>query len=194
MSTLSQFGIPGVGNGILMPKLKNRWRITFQGIGAGAGGNSGDMSMQAKTVTRPSLSFEQIKLDRYNSTAYVAGKHEWEPCNLVIEDDITGKATKILQNQLEAQQKLIGADGPWLATAATASAYKFGTKLDLLDGNESVVEQWLLEGCFVVSADYGDMDYSASDAMTISMQIRFDHARQVIDQLGLGTAIGGNIL
>ena len=29
MSTVSQMGIPGVGNGIFMPKLKNRWRVTF---------------------------------------------------------------------------------------------------------------------------------------------------------------------
>lgn len=193
MATLSQVGIPGVGNGILMPKLKNRWRVTFQGIGAGAGGNSADLSMQAITVTRPNLTFEQIKLDRYNSTAYIAGKHEWEPCNLVVQDDITGKASGIIRNQLEAQQKLIGADGAWLATAATASAYKFGMKLDLLDGNEQVVEQWLLEGCFIAGSDFGDLDYGASEAVTITMQIRFDHARQVLEQLGLGTAIGGTL-
>lgn len=193
MATLSQVGIPGVGNGILMPKLKNRWRVTFQGIGASAGGNSADMSMQAITITRPNLTFEQIKLDRYNSTAYVAGKHEWEPCNLVLQDDITGKASAVVQNQLEAQQKLIGADGPWLATAATASAYKFGTKLDLLDGNETVVEQWLLEGCFIAGSDFGELDYGASEAVTISLQIRFDHARQVLSGAGFGTAIGGTL-
>lgn len=193
MATLSQVGIPGVGFGILMPKLKNRWRVTFQGIGANAGGNSSDLSMQAITVTRPNLSFEQIKLDRYNSTAYVAGKHEWEPCNLVVQDDITGLATAIIQAQLEAQQLLIGADGPWLATAATASAYKFGIKLDLLDGNELIVEQWLLEGCWLANSDFGELDYSASEAVTISLQVRFDHARQIIVQAGLGTAIGGTL-
>ena len=192
MATLSQVGIPGVGNGILMPKLKNRWRVTFQGIGAGAGGTSADLSMQAITVTRPNLTFEQIKLDRYNSTAYIAGKHEWEPCALVVQDDITGKASMIVQNQLESQQKLIGADGPWLAAASSASAYKFGTKLDLLDGNETVVEQWLLEGCFIAGSDFGELDYGASEAVTISLQIRFDHARQVLSGTG-GTAIGGTL-
>jgi hypothetical protein len=194
MATLSQVGIPGVGNGILMPKLKNRWRVTFQGIGAAAAaGNSVDLSMQATTITRPNLTHEQIKIDRYNSSVYIAGKHEWEPCNFVIQDDITGKASIIIQNQLEAQQKLIGADGPWLATAATASAYKFGCKLDLLDGNEQVVEQWLMEGCWIANTDYGDLDYSVSEAVTISLQIRYDHARQVLNQLNLGTAIGGNL-
>lgn len=193
MATLSQVGIPGVGFGILMPKLKNKWRVTFQGIGANAGGFSSDLSMQAVTVTRPNLTFEQVKLDRYNATAYVAGKHEWEPCNLVIQDDITGLATAVVQAQLETQQLLIGASGPYLASAATASAYKFGTKIDLLDGNDGVVEEWLLEGCWIAGSDFGELDYGASEAVTISLQIRFDHARQVILQNGLGTAIGGTL-
>lgn len=192
MATLSQVGIPGVGFGILMPKLKNKWRVTFSGIGDGSGAST-DLSMQAVTVTRPNLTFEQVKLDRYNSTAYVAGKHEWEPMNLVVQDDITGLATSIIQSQLEMQQLLIGASGPWLATAATASAYKFGIKLDQLDGNETVVEQWLVEGCWIAGSDYGELDYAASEVVTISLQIRFDHARQVIDQNSLGTAIGGTL-
>ena len=33
MATINQFGIPGVGSGILQPKLKNRWRVTFVGMG-----------------------------------------------------------------------------------------------------------------------------------------------------------------
>lgn len=193
MATLSQVGIPGVGNGILMPKLKNRWRVTFQNIGAGQNGNSSDLSMQAITVTRPNLSFEEVKLDRYNSSAYVAGKHTWEAMSLTVQDDVNGKASHIIQNQLEAQQKLIGADGPWLNAASSASAYKFGVKLDLLDGNEQVTERWLVEGCYIASADYGDLDYAASEAVAITLSIRFDHARQELEQLGLGTAIGGTL-
>ncbi len=193
MATLSQVGIPGVGNGILMPKLKNRWRVTFQNIGAGQNGSSNDLSMQAITVTRPNLSFEEVKLDRYNSSAYIAGKHTWEPLSLTVQDDINGKASRIIQNQLEAQQKLIGADGPWLNAASTASAYKFGIKLDMLDGNELVTERWLLEGCYIASNDWGDLDYAASEAVAITLSIRFDHARQELEQLGLGSALGGNI-
>jgi len=193
MATLSQVGIPGVGFGILMPKLKNKWRVLFQGIGSSAGGNSSDLSMQAITVTRPNLTFEQVKLDRYNSTAYVAGKHEWEAMNLVVQDDVTGLATSIIQSQLDAQQLLVGASGPYLATAATASAYKFGIKLDQLDGNDTVLEEWLIEGCWITGSDYGELDYGASEVVTISLQIRFDQASQTIVQPGLGTAIGGTL-
>lgn len=194
MSTLNQMGIPGVGNGALMPKLKHKWRVTFQNIGSGGSGNSIDLSMQTVNITRPNLTFEDVPLHRYNSTAYVAGKHTWEPMTLTVEDDITGTASQVIQDQLELQQKLIGAqDGAWMASASTASAYKFGTKLELLDGNDRVTEVWLVEGCYIMTVDYGDLDYSASEAATITMTIRYDHARQELKKLGLGTAIGGNV-
>lgn len=195
MATLSQIGIPGAGNGILAPKLKNRWQVRFISIAKGANGNGKDLTAQAVTISRPNLSFEEVKLDRYNSTAYVAGKHSWEPVSLTVEDDITGLASTVVQQQLETQQRLIGADssnGQWLNAEPTASGYKFAMKLEMLDGNEAVVETWKLEGCFIQACDWGEMDYSASEAVQINLTIRFDHAFQELGGQGYGTAIGGN--
>ena len=191
MATLAETGIYGVGNGVLMPKLKNRWRVRFIGVGSSNNGNN--LSMQATNVSRPNLSFEEVALHRYNSIAYVAGKHTWEPCSITIEDDVTNTASTVVAEQLERQQRLIGATGPWLNTEATASAYKFGTVLDLLDGNETITESWKLEGCYIASVDWGELDYSASEAMTMSLSIRFDHGRQVLGSEVNGTAIGGLI-
>ena len=59
MATLSQAGIAGVGNGILHPKHKNRWRVLFTGLGGNLGASAGvpnDLSMQVITVTRPRVS------------------------------------------------------------------------------------------------------------------------------------------
>mgnify|MGYP001014761117 CR=1 FL=1 len=159
------------------------------------GTNSRDLTMQTTTVTLPNLSFEEVALHRYNSVAYIAGKHSWEPINLTVEDDITGLAATVVRNQLETQQRLIGSDldGRWLNTAATGSDYKFGIVIDQLDGDEGVVQSWILEGCYLASADFGDRDYSASEAATITMSIRYDHARHIESGQGYGTALGGNI-
>lgn len=190
MSTLSQTGIPGIGNGILMPKRKNLWRVLFSKIGGNAN-DSKNLSMQAVNVTRPNLQFEEIPVHRYNSTAYVAAKHSWQPMTLTLEDDVTGLASQVIQDQLEIQQKLIGADGPFMESAATATAYKFNTTLDMLDGGSRVLERWKIEGCWLTSVDYGNGDYSVSEASQITMNVRFDHARQELSGSGLGTAIGG---
>ena len=191
MATINDFGIPGVGTGILQPKLKHKWKVTFANIGGGA--DSQPLSMQAVTVTRPSLQFEEVQLDRYNSRAWVAGKHTFEPMTLTFEDDVSGSASQVLQDQLQNQQFIIGAEGPFLASAGEGALYKFVTYLDLLDGNEQIIEEWTCEGCWLQNIDYTDLDYSTSDAVQITTTIRYDHARQSLggyDQ-GEGVATGG---
>lgn len=196
MATLSQMGIPGAGFGVLQPKQKFKWQVTFVGLAKlVAGANSRDLTRQATTIDRPNLSFDTIEIHRYNSRSYVAGRHEWQPINMTLEDDITGLASYAVQGQLETQQRLIGADlnGNWLNSAATGSDYKFGTIIQQLDGNEAVVETWKLEGCFFVSANYGNLAYDTSDAATIEISMRFDHAQQFLTGQGYGTALAGNL-
>lgn len=191
MSTINDIGIPGVGTGILHPKHRNRWRVTFANMGGGA--DSQPVSMQAVTINRPKLNFEKIPLHRYNSVAYVAGKHTWDPMPLTLQDDVTGTATTVIQAQLQKQQWLIGAEGQWLAAAGEGSQYKFVTYLDMLDGNDKVIEKWTIEGCWIESADWSELDYSSSEPVTIALSISYDHARQSIggyDQ-GQGIATGG---
>ena len=165
MATLSNFGIPGAGTGILHPRLKNKFRITFLNMGALVPGtNSRNLTMQVTNITLPNITFEEVVLHRYNSTAYVAGKHSWEPISVTVEDDITGLAATVVKAQLETQGRIIGSD---------------------LDG------RWL--NCMITGSDFGDRDYSASEAATITMQLRFDHARHIEVGTGYGTAIGGNV-
>lgn len=191
MSTINDIGIPGIGSGILHPKHKNLWRVTFANMGGGT--DSQPVSMQAITVTRPKLTHEKIPLHRYNSVAYVAAKHSWEPMQLVLQDDVLGSASQVVQSQEQKQQWLIGAEGQWLAKAGEGSLYKFVTYLDMLDGNDQVIEKWTMEGCWIESVDYGDLDYATGEPVQITLQISYDHARQNIGgySQGQGIATGG---
>lgn len=191
MSTINDIGIPGIGTGILHPMHKNRWRVTFANMGGGA--DSQPVSMQAVTISRPKVQFEEIVLHRYNSISYIAGKHSWDPISLTVQSDVTGTAASVIQAQLQKQQWLIGAEGQWLAAAGEGSLYKFVTYLDQLDGNDQVVEKWTIEGCHLNSVGYGELDYASGEPVTIDLNIRYDHARQTIGgyQQGPGIATGG---
>lgn len=192
MATVSQMGIPGVGVGIYQPKFKHRWRVTFANIGS-IGNSSIPLSQQVVTVDRPKLSFEEVQLNRYNSRAYVASKYEWQPLNMSLEDDVTGSASQIINDQVSKQQFLIGAEGPFLGAAPEGSIYKFATKLEMLDGQEQVIERWVYQGCFIQAVDYTDLDYGAPEAVLINLVIRFDHAFQEIGgyNAGEGISLGG---
>jgi hypothetical protein len=191
MATINDIGIPGVGSGILHPKQKNRWRVTFANLGGGA--DSQPISMQAITVSRPALSFEEVQLDRYNSRAYIAAKHTWEPMKLTVQDDVTSSASAVIQAQLQKQQWLIGAEGQWLAAAGEGSLYKFVTYLAQLDGNDQVIETWTIEGCWIKESNYGELDYKDGEPVQIDLTLRFDHARQTLGGYtqGKGIATGG---
>jgi len=191
MATINDIGIPGVGTGILHPKQKNRWRVTFANLGGGV--DSQPLSMQAITVKRPTIQFEEIQLDRYTSRAWVAGKYTFDPIDISFEDDVTGTATQVIQEQMQKQQWLIGAEGQWLAAAGEGSLYKFITYLDQLDGNEQVVERWTVEGCWFQQVDYTDLDYASAEVVLITTTIRYDHARQTVGgyEQGNGIATGG---
>lgn len=191
MATINDIGIPGVGSGILHPKQKNKWRVTFANMGGGT--DSQPLSIQAVTVTRPVLTFDEVQLDRYTARAWVAGKYTFEPMTVSFEDDITGLASQVIQEQLQTQQFLIGAEGQFLAAAGEGSIYKFVTYLDQLDGNDQQVERWTVEGCWFQNVDYTDLDYATADQVLITTTIRYDHARQNLggyDQ-GQGVALGG---
>lgn len=191
MANINDIGIPGVGTGILQPMLKNRWRATFANLGAGT--DSQPLSMQVVTFDQPSLSFEEVPLHRYNSRAWVAGKHNWEEIKIVLEDDVTSTAMAVLTAQLQQQQYLIGTAGPWLAASPEGSLYKFVTYLDKLDGNEQVLATWTIEGCWIKTLTPDGLDYSASEAIKINLSMRFDHAFYTVGQYtaGQGVATGG---
>lgn len=191
MATIADMGIASSYPGILQPKLKNRWRVTFTGIGGMAEARA--LTMQATKVDRPKLEFEEVDLHRYNSRAWVASKHNWSDCSMTVEDDISSQATSIIQAQVQRQQWLIGSMGPWLGTAPEGSIYKYGTKIEMLDGGENVLEVWNLEGCWLKNVDYADVNYAEGSKMEISLVVRFDHAYQVIMPYttGPGSALGG---
>ncbi len=191
MSTITDLGIPNINSGILQPKLKNRYRVTFANMGRGV--DSTPVSAQAIQVSRPKLTFEENELRRYNSVDWVPGFHTFEPLKLVIEDDILGTASTVIQAQAQSQQWIVGAQGQWMAAAGEGSLIKFATYLELLDGNTETVESWTYEGCWLKEIDWGEMDYHESKPLTIALTVRFTNAYQVIGGYtdGPGQAVGG---
>ena len=160
MPVINDIGIPlpaSSGMGILQPKLRNRWMVQFIGVGGSATSSRG-MSMQCVQASRPKPQFAEVELHRYNTVTWVAGKHTYDPITLTIQDDYSNTATTAIRDQIEKQQRIIGAEGgTYLAAAPDGATYKFAMKRDMLDGGDSILEEWNLEGCWIVSADYGEV-------------------------------------
>ncbi len=177
--------------GLLMPKLKYRFRAIFENFGVSTPRT--ELTKQVMDFTRPSVSFEDIPIEIYNSRLYLAGKYTWEEITVNLRDDASGAVAKLIGEQVQKQLDFMEQ-----ASAASGIDYKFTTKFEVLDGGNgnyqpTVLETWELYGCYVRSVNYGDANYGESAPMTIAMNIRFDNAVQTPLGSGIGADVGRTV-
>mgnify|MGYP000383057350 FL=1 len=189
ISTLLNLTVPlandtsASSQGLLMPKLAYRFRVTLENFGIT--GNTTELTKQVIDASRPNLSFDQIPIDVYNSRIYMAGKHTWAPVTINLRDDVNGNVQRSVGEQLQKQFDFFEQ-----SSAATGQDYKFTQRIEILDGGNgantpNVLETWELYGCYLTSVDYGAMNYSTNDAMTVALNIQYDNAVQL--NSGVGT-------
>jgi len=173
--------------GLLMPKLKYRFRVVFENLGVSTPRT--ELTKQVMDFTRPNLSFGEIEIPIYNSRIYLAGKHEWQPVTVNFRDDASGSVAKLLGEQLQKQMDFVEQ-----ASAASGIDYKFITRCEVLDGGNgastpNVLETWELYGCYLSTVDYGSLDYASNEPATIQMTVRYDNALQTPIGDGLGATV-----
>jgi hypothetical protein len=178
----------GGNQGLLMPKLQYRFRVNFLNFGVNNATN--ELTKQVIDVTRPSVSFGEITIPVYNSTMYLAGRHEWQPMTINVRDDASGSVSALVGQQLQKQMDFVEQ-----ASAATGQDYKFQTNIEILDGGNGtatpiVLETWEVYGCFLQGANYNNLAYSSNEVVTIQLAIRFDNAVQSPLSSGVGTSVG----
>jgi hypothetical protein len=201
VSSLTRMTVPlasdqsNPNQGLLMPKLKYRFRVTFENLGVSTPRT--ELTKQVVDFARPSVSFEDITIDIYNSKIKLAGKSSWEDVTVNLRDDASGQVSRLIGEQLQQQMDFLEQ-----ASASSGIDYKFVTKCEVLDGGNgvfapTVLETWELYGCFIQSANYNDLNYASSEVATISVTLRFDNAVQSPNGTGVGTNVGrtpGNIV
>ena len=193
VSSLTRMTVPlasdqsNPNQGLLMPKLKYRFRAIFENFGVSTPRT--ELTKQVIDFARPSVSFEEITVPIYNSNLYLAGKYSWETITCNLRDDASGQVARLVGEQLQKQLDFME-----MASAASGIDYKFTTKFEVLDGGNgvatpNVLETWELYGCYLTSVNYNDATYSESAPMTIAMTIRYDNAVQT----PLGTGVGSTV-
>jgi hypothetical protein len=174
--------------GLLMPKLKYRFRVIFQNFGVST--PTTELTKQVMDFKRPSVSYDDIIIPIYNSELKLAGKYHWAEVTCNLRDDASGNVSKLVGEQVQKQMDFLE-----MASASAGIDYKFTTRFEVLDGGNGasearVLEQWELYGCYLKNVDYGAMDYGSSDPVTISLTILFDNANQVPEGSGIGGVLG----
>jgi hypothetical protein len=176
--------------GLLMPKLKFRFRVTFLNLGVTQ--PTTELTKQVMDFTRPQVTFDNIDLPIYNSTIRLAGKHSWTDITCQVRDDAAGNVSRLVGEQLQKQLDFLEQ-----SSAASGIDYKFTTVFEVLDGGNGAnapiaLETWTILGCYLQGVNYNDANYgSGTEPMTVTMSIRYDNALQTLTgaDVGVGASI-----
>jgi hypothetical protein len=196
VASLSKLTVPlpagqsASNQGLLMPKLKYRFRVQLQNFGVTS--PTTEITKQVMNVTRPEVTFENMTLDVYNSRIKYAGKHTWSDLTLTVRDDVSGAVSKLVGEQVQKQFDFFEQ-----ASAASGIDYKFTTVIEILDGGNgafepTVLEAFELEGCYLQKVTYQGGDYTSSEALDIALTITYDNAIQT-NASGNPVGIGQNV-
>ena len=132
-ASISRMSVPlasdqSAGNqGLLMPKLRYRFRVMFDNFGVST--PTTELTKQVISFARPNLTFEEIAIPVYNSTLKLAGRHAWADSVCEVRDDASNSVSKLVGEQLQKQMDFLE-----MSSAASGIDYKFVTRLEILDG------------------------------------------------------------
>ncbi len=195
ISSLNKFTVPLASDqsastqGMLMPKLKYRFRVMFENFGVST--PTTELTKQVQTAARPNVQFAPQTIDIYNSKIFYAGKHTWNTIAVTLRDDVSGNVAKLIGEQLQKQF-----DFNEQSSAASAIDYKFNMRIEMLDGGNgtksaaNVLETWECYGCFLTQVNYQTLSYSEQGPQTIDLTIQPDNCIQIPDKSGVGTFVG----
>ena len=142
------------------PKQQNRFIFYIDGIPA----------YLIKTAARPVLTTETVGLQHINVSRYVKGKSTWGPISLTLYDPIVPSGAQSVMEWVRLHHESVtGRDG-------YADFYKKDVTINVLGPVGDKVEEWTGKGAYITSADFGPIDWTATNAVNeITMEIQCDY-------------------
>lgn len=155
----------GAPTNVVETRRKHRWRFTTLEPVA-------SILLVLQKANRPNFVFEEPEMHHNEEKAYFAGKRSWEPVTMTWYDTVENQdATKKLYSWLDEKTGSIKQ-----ANTKKPSDYKKEAKLEMLLGDGTKIETWIMHGCWPKSINWGDLDYTSTDIQLIECNMRYDRA------------------
>ena len=123
-----------------------------------------------KASAKPSMTNGEIALDHINTQRYVKGKSVWNSIAVTLYDAIVPSGAQSVMEWVRLHhESATGRDG-------YSTFYKKLVTLHQLSPLGEVVEEWKLNGTYILDSNFGSLDWSTEDVVTIEMTLRYDWA------------------
>jgi len=118
--------------------------------------------------SRPNISFKEMEAQHLNETIFYPSKPEWKPIPLSLYDiKKNNPVTKWLSYVYDAKN-----DAGWFPS----KGFKRDCSLEMYDGCGAIIEKWKFENAWPQNIEFGELDMSSSEVMTIDLTLRYDRA------------------
>jgi len=143
------------------PKQANRFILFVDGF----------PSYIMKGVSAVSVSQGSVPLNHINVQRYVKGKTVWNTIDFTLFDPITPSGAQAVMEWVRLHHESVtGRDG-------YSDFYKKEIRFNLLGPVGDKVEEWVLHGAFIQTANFNDLDFAnGTDVADINLTLRYDYA------------------
>ena len=140
------------------PKMANRFILYADGLPA----------YVVKGVARPSLTQDAKVLNHINVQRYVKGRTVWGAINMTLFDPIVPSSAQSVMEWVRLHHESVtGRDG-------YADFYKKDLTINVLGPVGDKVEEWILKGCMITQATFGELNFDADDPMQVQVTVQPD--------------------
>ena len=143
------------------PKRTNRFILTFPS-------SLGINSWYVETASRPTITIGKKEIKFLNTETYVSSTFKWGEITVKLRDPIGPSAAQAVMEWVRLHAESV------TGRMGYAAGYKKDVDLEMLDPTGVAVEKWILQGCIITSAGFGNVSYTTEDLATIELKIQPD--------------------
>jgi hypothetical protein len=161
-------GLGVIGGPEVIHKRKFRWTFAVDRNGSG----SPVPATFVKLAARPNLTIEETEINYLNGKVFIPGKGTWETITVTYYDVSTGSEDNIgLWSWLADVYDFT--EPTQLKQNSKRKCYTGTGTCKLYDGCGNSLETWKLNDCWPQAVNFGELDYSSSEEVTIEVTIRY---------------------
>ena len=154
-------------------KRKFRWLFLIENITTG-----NTEALPCWKASRPKFQFKEMQAEHLNETISFPSKTEWQSIQISLYDRCINTQNPIFTwlKMTQYDPSPIGC-GAWYP-AIDPLSLKTCAGLQLLDGCGNIIEAWTLEHAYPQSVDWGELESTNYDIVTVDVTLKYDRAYQ----------------
>ena len=125
-------------------------------------------SWYVESASRPSIDIGKKEIKFLNTETYVSGSFKWGEITVKLRDPIGPSASQAVMEWVRLHAESV------TGRMGYAAGYKKDVDLEMLDPTGVAVEKWILQGCLITKASFGDLGYSGDDLAMVDMTLQPD--------------------